>query len=552
MEKENELSQAVYVDRSEIDQVRVLTSRTDLESISRFDRESSSNRRNYTPIGRISGVVLESKPDELIVDEQDRLRIVHAVQPNAFEGIAVGSEINLKMEQDDKKLVIVENGASREKTWIESPVPKELLHQMDMEPGDSVKGTLKGVSGNLLEIHSGYSDGVGAISRARYVKLNLNTGFTRADSKEMVGQQITLNRTLDSGKYEILDSHGKDISGISKLRASEPQKTVQPTVNPVDMKKAPVEYVLTNDIDSNKTHKIEPMPSKIGYLVGVDESRFIMKDVDNSHFFALETNHPLEPEIFKKAVGFKVNITLNATGDNIQVDAWEEQGRVFSVEQSLGKAVEKDRTLETEMKTRHVFRLTSRDDLIGYTSFEKESEHKRIKHHGASRVAGLLIDANPYYGTFNVEHPKYGEVEVSVGKRLFLNNKEAVDTLFKACKEKSPVDISLDKTGTALTVAIKDGPVLVNKLSSPAVPYGLVDGKQVFAGDTYRGKLAAVNDEHSVDLQTNKGPLIVWGRGGTASEVTLKKMLGKQVEVSAGKENALVVKSLELEKGLRR
>ncbi|OCX76223.1 hypothetical protein A6M27_02935 [Acidithiobacillus thiooxidans] len=208
---------------------------------------------------------------------------------------------------------------------------------------------------------------------------------------------------------------------------------------------------------------------------------------------------------------------------------------------------------EPDMNTTHAIRLTHREDLNGYTSVEGRDHQKPILHQGASKVVGQLIEAAPNYGTFTLEHPVHGRVEVSVGKRLFLDNEAAVDTLLKACEEKKPVAISLDKTGTSLTVAIKDGPTLVNKMSSPAIPFGLVDAKQVSAEKTYRGKLMAVNDEHSVDLQTAKGPLIVYGQGGASSEITLKKMLGKQVEVSAGKDNTLVVKTLlEHKKGLDR
>lgn len=281
-----------------------------------------------------------------------------------------------------------------------------------------------------------------------------------------------------------------------------------------------------------------------GKLVAVDyDGPVLMNDAGEIVQYKASLNNTELPNT-KVLVGNHVRVALND----------QQELTIQSLDAHLERSVDKKPEMKhaPAIKTTHIIRLTHREDLNGYTSVEGRDYQKPIFHQGASKVAGQLIEANPNYGTFTLEHPVYGRVGVSVGKRLFQGDPESCEALFKACEEKKPVAISLDKTGTSLTVAIKDGPTLVNKMQSPAIPFGLVDAKQVSAEKTYRGKLNAVHAEHSVELQTDKGPLIVYGRGGASAEVTLKKMMGKQVEVSAGKDNALVVKTLEREKGLAR
>lgn len=296
----------------------------------------------------------------------------------------------------------------------------------------------------------------------------------------------------------------------------------------------------------NETLYGKPVTNKIleGELIAVDyHGPLLMKDDGEVVQYKSPLNNP-EMANAKLLVGNHVRVALND----------QQELTIQSLDAHLERSVDKKPEMKhaPAIKTTHIIRLTHREDLNGYTSVEGRDYQKPIFHQGASKVAGQLIEANPNYGTFTLEHPVYGRVGVSVGKRLFQGDPESCEALFKACEEKKPVAISLDKTGTSLTVAIKDGPTLVNKMQSPAIPFGLVDAKQVSAEKTYRGKLNAVHAEHSVELQTDKGPLIVYGRGGASAEVTLKKMMGKQVEVSAGKDNALVVKTLEREKGLAR
>lgn len=111
------------------------------------------------------------------------------------------------------------------------------------------------------------------------------------------------------------------------------------------MEKVPVKYLLTNESDANNPQSsLEMTSSKIGHLVGLDDSRFIMQSPDDKgDIFAVETDSRLDPEIFNRVIGSDVNITLNETSNKIKVEAFEYGScramihMVVAVEQHVGK-----------------------------------------------------------------------------------------------------------------------------------------------------------------------------------------------------------------------
>ncbi len=212
----------------------------------------------------------------------------------------------------------------------------------------------------------------------------------------------------------------------------------------------------------------------------------------------------------------------------------------------------KKKKIDPKLITRHAVTLTHREDLQLFTRLEQTQEKNAegkstyIRHHGARQMSGKLVDAAPQYGTLVLDHEQLGAVKVSVGYHTFSKSECAM--LEDAAEEKRHVDLALDKTGTKLTVNLDNGLAILKEFPAPLPAYNLSDREKVSPENTIQGKLMTVNAENTVELRTEKGPTIVYASEGASSVTTLKKLVGKQVEVGANRDGKLQVKGLELDK----
>lgn len=217
------------------------------------------------------------------------------------------------------------------------------------------------------------------------------------------------------------------------------------------------------------------------------------------------------------------------------------------------------RAKEQKAIEQHRFVLTHRTDLPDRVLKEPHVPGKpdiKITTEAAQEVSGTLQDITA--SGFVLGHKEHGRVTVETNKKLFMHNElvddQAISTLQDA--KGKPVKISLDQTGKELSVAVQNGPTVTQKFQSPAVPFGMMKTENLAhswnAEKSFRGELRAVHNETTIELSTEKGPLLVVGQPGELSVPTLRKQVGRQVEIKAGKDHEIVMESLERGKGLSR
>lgn len=160
-------------------------------------------------------------------------------------------------------------------------------------------------------------------------------------------------------------------------------------------------------------------------------------------------------------------------------------------------------------------------------------------------IKGKLIAVKEGGGLL-IDHPKHGEVLVHTN-RPALGKKDGPIAQLQV--EGKDIALTMDGTGKGLAIKTDRGGFKLI-FESPAAPKYLVPES---TQSTARGSLKEFYDRcRCVEVVENGQNVLLRGDMAGASETTLRKMLGKDVEATVGKDGKLKVKSQEIEKSLSR
>ncbi|MBU2834214.1 DUF1738 domain-containing protein [Acidithiobacillus thiooxidans] len=208
---------------------------------------------------------------------------------------------------------------------------------------------------------------------------------------------------------------------------------------------------------------------------------------------------------------------------------------------------------EQKVIKQHRFVLTHRTDLKDRVREEPHVPGKpdiKITTEATQAVSGTLQEVTP--SGFVLQHPEHGQVTVETHKNLSMLDEKALSTLQEAMGK--PVKIAVDKTGTDLSIAVQDGPTITHNFQSPIVPLGMMKTEHLDRSwnedKSFKGELLAVHNDRAVELVTEKGHLMIVGQPGNVSPATMRLEVGRRVEITAGKNQEIVMRSLEKSKGL--
>lgn len=194
-----------------VQKIYVLTSRKDLPA--KLEREMPNYEGTTVqyvnqPVQSISGKMRPLGIGDSIIrlnDERGMAFIVHADRKNAFTTIPEddrralnemsGKKITLSIADDDKTLTMAVDGGPVIKHEMYGNIPhrslmeeKELLQE---DTGKSFSGTLKGVYGGKLEIHT--KDGPTLFS----ARLGDGPTFSDTTARKMIGKNVELTFNKD-------------------------------------------------------------------------------------------------------------------------------------------------------------------------------------------------------------------------------------------------------------------------------------------------------------------------------------------------------------------